>query len=102
MANYYDFKEAVFIYPLCIGSVRYCPNCAYKLAGTERFCPECSYKLVSSEERAINIGNTSGDVLGTGLTGTGNIIGKEVRYIVQGNVLNLQISGNVSRKVLDN
>ena len=79
----------------------YCPNCAYKLTGTEKFCPECSYKLVPREERAINIGNTSGDVIAAGASGSGNIIGKEVGYTIQGNVLNLQITGNVSTEVLD-
>ena len=50
--------------------MKYCTNCVYKLAyGTEKFCPECSYKLAPSEERAINIGNTSGDVIAPGVTG---------------------------------
>lgn len=75
-----DFKEALFIYALCIeGSVKYCPNCAYKLAGTEKFCPECSYKLAIREEPAINIDKTLGDVIAPGASGSGNIIAKDTK-----------------------
>jgi tetratricopeptide (TPR) repeat protein len=80
--------------------VKYCPECGHKLAsGMEKFCPECGQKLAPSGG-AINVDNISGDVFGTGFTGSGNIIGKEIAYTVIGNVLNLHISDNVSREVL--
>jgi tetratricopeptide (TPR) repeat protein len=83
--------------------VKSCPECGCKLtSGKEKFCPECGHKLApNGEGRAINMDSTSGDVVGTGFTGTGHITGKEVGYTVQGNVINLQISGDVSREVLD-
>jgi hypothetical protein len=40
-------------------------------------------------------------VFGAGLSGSGYITGKDISYVVQGNVLNFQISGNVSREMLD-
>lgn len=82
--------------------MKYCSECGYKLpSGTEKFCPECGQNLApSGEERPINIGNTTGDVFGAGLTGSENIVGKEVGYTVQGNVIKFHISGNVSKEVL--
>jgi tetratricopeptide (TPR) repeat protein len=85
----------------------FCHNCGHKLnLGTERFCPNCGANLQAvSEDRksdvvTMGISDTKGDVLGAGLTGSGNIIGKEVGYTVQGNYINLQIS-TMSKEVLD-
>ena len=78
----------------------FCHNCAHNLdLGTEKFCPKCGTDL-EQKTRSIDI-STKGDVFGTGFIGSGNVIGKEVDYTVQGNVLNLQISGNLSSEVLD-
>ena len=84
----------------------FCHNCGHKLdLGVEKFCPNCGTNLrVSTDTKdgiAAHISGTSGDVIGIGLTGSGNITGKEVGYIIQGNVINLQISGNVSTEMLD-
>ena len=38
-----------------------------------------------------NISGTSGDVFGSGFSGSGNIVGKEVGYTVNGNVINLHV-----------
>jgi hypothetical protein len=43
-----------------------------------------------------------GDAFGAGVSGTGHIIGKEVGYTVQGNIIHLNIGGNISREVMDN
>ena len=51
---------------------------------------------------SIGVTNTKGDVFGAGFTGSGNITGKEVDYTVNGTVINLHITGNVSKEVLDN
>ena len=48
----------------------------------------------------MSIIDTKGDVFGAGVSGSANIIGKEIGYTVQGNVINLQISGAVSNEVL--
>jgi tetratricopeptide (TPR) repeat protein len=91
-------------------SVTFCHQCGYQLnLGIEKFCPKCGTNLQglsanTKSATSANISNTSGDVLGTGLTGSGNIIGKEVGYTVQGNVLNIQniqISSNESRDIID-
>jgi tetratricopeptide (TPR) repeat protein len=84
--------------------VKYCHNCGYKLTlETEKFCPNCGQNLTqksSDYDNKVSITDTGGDVYGTDVSGTGNIIGKEVGYTVQGNVINLQISGRVSNEVL--
>jgi tetratricopeptide (TPR) repeat protein len=83
--------------------VKYCYNCAQQLTlGTENFCPKCGIDL--KQQRAgekdsnysIGITDTKGDILGAGFSGSGNIIGKEVAYTVQGNILNFNISGGSS------
>jgi tetratricopeptide (TPR) repeat protein len=90
--------------------VKFCPNCRYKLSQfiVERgkFCPDCGADLqlasgTTAGADSTNISNTQGGVFGTGITGSGTITGKEISYTVQGNVINLQISGDVSREVLD-
>lgn len=75
---------------LCI-NVKYCTECGYKLiTGSENFCPNCGSDISKSlavqaqesidnnKTSSINIGNTHGDVIGTGVSGSGNIIGKNI------------------------
>jgi tetratricopeptide (TPR) repeat protein len=68
-----------------------------------KHCPECGQKLAPKVEGAgaINIGNTSGDVLGTEFSGSGNITGKKVEYIVNRNTIHIHIGDNRAREVLD-
>jgi tetratricopeptide (TPR) repeat protein len=40
-------------------------------------------------EDHINIKNVRGDVIGAGVSGTGNFVGKEIHYTVKGNVFNI-------------
>jgi tetratricopeptide (TPR) repeat protein len=84
--------------------VKYCHNCGYKLTlGTEKFCPDCGQNLTqqsSDYDKKVSIHETTGDVIGTGVSGSGHFIGKEIGYTVQGNVINLHISGGVSNEVL--
>lgn len=42
----------------------------------------------------IEIKNTRGDVIGAGISGTGNIVGKEIHYTVKGNVFNIDNPSN--------
>ena len=69
--------------------MRFCPECGYPLtSGTEKFCPDCGYGInigVKAEEaqgnkdkNSVNIENTGGDVIGVGVSGSGNIIGKNI------------------------
>jgi tetratricopeptide (TPR) repeat protein len=73
----------------------FCHYCGHKLSlGTERFCPQCGTNLQAvithtKSGTSTNIGNTSGDLIGAGVSGSGNIIGKEISYTVQGNVYNI-------------
>jgi tetratricopeptide (TPR) repeat protein len=89
--------------------VKYCPECGHQLdRGTEKFCPECGEELgqaatsgrYDKKKSSIGITDTKGDVFGAGVGGTGHFIGKELAYTVQGNMINLQISGGVSNEVL--
>ena len=84
--------------------MNYCHNCGYKLTlGNERFCPNCGQNLTqqrSEYDKKVSIHDTRGDVIGTDVSGTGHFIGKELAYTVQGNVINLHISGGVSNEVL--
>src|SRR5215211_6529907 len=94
----------LFIYPFLEYLVKYCHNCGYKLTlGTEKFCPNCGQNLNqqrSDYDNKVSVHDTRGDVIGTGVSGSGHIIGKEIGYTVQGNVINLQISGGVSNEAL--
>jgi tetratricopeptide (TPR) repeat protein len=85
--------------------VKYCHACGCKLPfGIEKFCPNCGQNLVQEKEEVngIDITDTKGDVIGVGITGTGNIIGKEIDYTVKGNVIHLNISGgNISNEIID-
>jgi hypothetical protein len=63
----------------------FCSNCGSTLSlGTEKFCPSCGQDLSKGGRReeenrtGINITGTHGDVIGTGVSGTGNIIGKNI------------------------
>jgi tetratricopeptide (TPR) repeat protein len=86
--------------------VKYCPECGYNLdKGTEKYCPNCGEKLgqmvpsgVARDDKnsSNGINATKGDIIGTGFSGSGNIVGKEVAYSIQGNVLNFNISGESS------
>ena len=85
--------------------MQYCPSCGRKLSlGNERFCPNCGQNITQEKEEANGIGiiDTKGDVIGVGVKGTGNIIGKDIDYTVQGNVIHLNISGgNLSNEFVD-
>jgi tetratricopeptide (TPR) repeat protein len=79
--------------------------------GIEKYCPYCGAILLQQKEgqplderdtHSIGITDTKGDVFGTGVSGTGHIIGKEIGYIVQGNVIHLNIGSNISREIIDN
>jgi tetratricopeptide (TPR) repeat protein len=84
--------------------VKYCHSCGCKLSSdTEKFCPECGQNLTQekTEANGIDITDTKGDVIGVGIKGTGHFIGKEIGYTVQGNVIQLNISSNISKEVID-
>jgi tetratricopeptide (TPR) repeat protein len=81
--------------------MKFCHQCGYQLTlGTERFCSECGQNLEQKlvgrkddDDKSTVITDTKGDVFGAGISGSGNFIGKEVAYTVQGNILNFNISG---------
>jgi tetratricopeptide (TPR) repeat protein len=82
--------------------VNYCSECGHGLdPGKEKFCSECGQKLIPNVEgeRVVNRGITSPPI---GSTGKGNIIGKEVGYTLNGNVLDIQLSDNILREAVDN
>ena len=65
----------------------FCSNCGSQLTlGTEKFCPQCGNDLskggriqnLQTQEGGINISGTSGDVMGVGVSGSGNVIGKNI------------------------
>jgi hypothetical protein len=67
----------------------FCSNCGSQLTlGTEKFCPQCGYDLnkggrmqnpQTQENRGgISISGTGGDVMGVGVSGSGNVIGKNI------------------------
>jgi hypothetical protein len=73
--------------------MKFCSECGQQLnTGTENFCPNCGQDLKKGGVRAggeatlepeenrsgINISGTQGDVIGTGFSGSGNIIGKNI------------------------
>jgi tetratricopeptide (TPR) repeat protein len=47
--------------------------------------------MMDTKRDEIHIGNVGSDVIGSAISGRGNIIGKEVAYSVSGNVVNLHI-----------
>jgi len=67
--------------------MKFCPECGYKFtSGAEKFCPDCGYdvsKRVATpsegkNKNSINISNTRGDVFGVDVSGSGNVIGKDI------------------------
>jgi hypothetical protein len=65
--------------------MKYCSVCGYGLnKGTELFCPNCGSDLrqnkgmLDKTEGSISISGIHGDVFGTGFSGSGNIIGKNI------------------------
>jgi len=65
--------------------MKFCPECGYRFtAETEKFCPSCGYDVnkgvvaAARDRNSVNIENTGGDVVGVGVSGSGNIIGKNV------------------------
>jgi tetratricopeptide (TPR) repeat protein len=85
--------------------VKYCYHGGQQLSiGAEKFCPNCGQNLTNQkagDKRDIAIHDTKGDVFGTEVSGSGNVIGKEL-YTVHGNVLNLNISGgSVSKETIE-
>jgi len=67
--------------------MKFCPECGSQFAsGTEKFCPNCGYDVNKgrtptpgeNKKNSINIQNTGGDVVGVGVSGSGNIIGKQI------------------------
>jgi tetratricopeptide (TPR) repeat protein len=70
----------------------------------EKFCPECGQKLAltgEGVEGAINVGNTSGDVLGTGVSGKKNVLGKEFAYAREGNAIVVNINNPSSQEIVE-
>jgi hypothetical protein len=73
--------------------MKFCSECGQQLTtGTENFCPNCGQDLKDGvgvrggertfepeeKRRGINISGAQGDVIGTGFSGSGNIIGKNI------------------------
>jgi hypothetical protein len=61
----------------------FCSNCGSQLSlGTEKFCPNCGQDLSKGgrreEENRRGISGTQGDLIGTGFSGSGNIVGKNI------------------------
>ncbi len=102
-----DFKikkwKRLFIFGPSIKIVKYCHQCGHHLSlGVEIFCPNCGTNLQRiGNGNIIDIAGTQGDVIGTGFSSVGNIIGKEVGYTVQGNIINFQISCDISNQMLE-
>jgi len=65
--------------------MKFCPECGFQsTTGSEKFCPSCGYDINKGESRvdhdrsSVKIENTGGDVYGVAVSGSGNIIGKNV------------------------
>src|SRR6266487_172584 len=65
----------------------FCSNCGQQLTiGTEKFCPNCGQDLkgggrIATNDKigdSFNIQGTGGDVIGVGVRGSGNVIGKNI------------------------
>lgn len=64
-------------------------NCGLKLLANENFCPRCGTNL-QQERTPIGINTRlqhTGDVMGAGISGIGNIIAKDTK----GNIININI-----------
>ena len=84
--------------------MKFCHQCGNRLTlGIEKYCPECGTVLNTRTHGfstgGTNISGTAGDVIGSAISGTGNIIGKEVAYSVHGNVIHLHVE-SVSAETL--
>ena len=84
----------------------FCYQCGKKFTlGDENFCSNCGYNLQNGRAnrniKSFEITKTKGDVIGPGISGSGNLAGKEIEYVVQGNVINISIGGgSLSQEVL--
>ncbi len=66
--------------------MKYCYQCGFGLSiGNEKFCQRCGLNLTETvrpetthREGSVNITGTGGDVIGAGVSGSGNVIGKNV------------------------
>jgi hypothetical protein len=64
--------------------MKFCPECGHQFtSGSEKFCPNCGYDInkedgLSRDRNSANIENTGGDVFGVGVSGSGNVIGKNI------------------------
>ena len=63
--------------------MKHCFNCGFSLTlGYEKYCPSCGQDFIKTNEReskgSINISGNTGEVIGVGVSGTGNIIGKDI------------------------
>jgi tetratricopeptide (TPR) repeat protein len=70
--------------------MKYCHQCRQYLSlGTEKFCPNCGINLQirANSNASINIDHTEGDLLGVGVSGNGNIIGKEMEFNIKKNII---------------
>jgi tetratricopeptide (TPR) repeat protein len=87
--------------------VTFCYQCGYQLAlGIEKFCPNCGTDLqqqktaaiggrMTDDNRSVGIQQTGGDVVGTGISGSGNITAKDTK----GNIFYFNI-GSISPEQL--
>jgi hypothetical protein len=75
----------LYLFIPCETSVTFCHNCGLKLLGNENFCPQCGIKLqqnktiVDNNKQSIGVQNTTGDVMGVGISWSGNTIGKDTK-----------------------
>ena len=73
--------------------MKFCSECGQQLTtGTENFCPNCGQDLkkggvrgggeatleLEENRSGVNISGTQGDVMGVGVSGSGNVIGKNI------------------------
>ena len=78
--------------------MKYCSDCGYSLTlGTEKYCPNCGQSLINQQtgkdaaNKSINISSVQGDVIGAGVSGNANIIGKDIGYTLMGNAMNVHV-----------
>lgn len=68
--------------------MKFCSECGQELTtGKEKFCPTCGLDLIktrpkeaemNNNKNTIKINGTKGDVIGVGVSGSGNVIGKNI------------------------
>lgn len=88
--------------------MNFCYICGQQLPlGKEKFCPNCGENLHTDKNEnniamhSTEIHGTQGDVIGTEASGAGNIIGREIGYTVQGNIINLHVN-RLSTEAIEN